>query len=197
MSFSSWLRSLMNNTRAIRGRTAGTRRKPVRHRLMLEVLEDRVVPTGLAVDTGASRLLIFDSANGAQTGLVNLPTSSFSALDTVISPDGKRAYVSDFNNQRVLSVDLATQAVNPIPVPTHAEDLAITPDGKFLLASDGSGGSSPIAVINTATNAVQSFSTGADNTCIEVTKNGDVLVGVGLNRIERYTLSTTAKRIAH
>ena len=148
---------------------------------------------GVAVDLGSSRLLIFDPATGTQTGLVSIPSGS-RKFDAVISPDGKFAYVSDFESLQVWVVDLNTKALatgtNPIPVPTTlAEDLAISSDGRFLLAVDGSG-TMPIVVIDTATRSIAStFSTGTSNTGIEVTQNGDVLVGVGQSVTQRFTLS--------
>ena len=48
----------------------------------------------------------------------------------------------------------------------------------------------PIVVIDTATRSIAStFSTGTSNTGIEVTQNGDVLVGVGQSVTQRFTLS--------
>lgn len=55
---------------------------------------------GVAIDDSGERLLIFDPATGTQTGLVTIPNSDFH-LDTVISPDGKFAYVSSFNSNRI------------------------------------------------------------------------------------------------
>src|SRR5689334_23353488 len=124
MSFTSRLRrwnTRMSNTLTARGRAAGARRRAVRHRPALEGLEDRVLLSGVAVDDGTSRLFAFDDLTGTPTGLVSLPTSSGTLLDAVISPDKTLAYVSDFYNQRVWVVDLATNALssgtNPISVP--------------------------------------------------------------------------------
>jgi PKD repeat protein len=154
-----------------------------------------VQAVGVSIDDAGSRLLIFDPTTGTQTGLVSIPTGG-ETLDAVVSPDGKFAYVSDFGNQRVWIVDLTTKAlasgVNVISVPTFAEDMVITSDGKFLLVVDGGGGGSPIVVVNTATRAVAStFNTGGDNVGVEVTQNGDVLVGVGFSQVRRFTLSAT------
>jgi Ca2+-binding RTX toxin-like protein len=195
MSLNSWLhqlKAIMSDTRAVRRETERAPRRPTCFRPTLETLEDRVVPAGVAIDNLGSRLLIFDPETGTQTGVVNIPTTA-DTLDTVISPDEKLAYVSDFQTMRVWVVDLTTKALasgtNAIVVSTAPEDLVITPDGKFLLVADGTG-TFPIVVINTATRTIAStFSTGLTNTGIEVTGNGDVLVGVGGDRIRHFTLN--------
>ena len=54
-----------------------------------------------------------------------------------ISPDGKRAYVSNFSDHSVSVVDTVTQCVvNTTDVGGHPEGLAVSPDGGRLYVSD-------------------------------------------------------------
>lgn len=54
-----------------------------------------------------------------------------------ISPDGKRAYVSNFGDHTVSVIDTVTQCVvNTIDVGSRPEGLAVSPDGGRLYVSD-------------------------------------------------------------
>lgn len=75
----------------------------------------------------------------------------------VISPDGARAYVSNFGfspttGGTVSVVDLATSAVAFVPVGTNPSDLALTPSGDELWVVVQ--GAASVAVIDTATSTV-------------------------------------------
>lgn len=148
---------------------------------------------GVAVDLPGSRLLIFDPGTGTQTGVVNLPSGN--KYDAVISPDGKYAYVSSFNESTIYVVDLTTKAlasgINAITVSTFAEDMAITPDGKYLLVVDGSI-TYPICVVDTTTRTeISTLSEGVAHTGITVTAQGNVLVGIdNTQQTRRYTLNS-------
>ncbi|MBZ0255625.1 hypothetical protein K8I31_06160, partial [bacterium] len=57
--------------------------------------------------------------------------------DLVLSPDGKRLYVVDQMNFRVVAVDVETgQIIDVIPVGRYPFGLAITPDGKKLFVAN-------------------------------------------------------------
>lgn len=73
----------------------------------------------------------------------------------VISPDGKRIYVTNVNDNNVLIVDLTTNTViGTIPVDPSSFGIDITPDGSRLLIPSVS--SSKVSVFNTVTNAFTS-----------------------------------------
>lgn len=72
-------------------------------------------------------------------------------LDVAVTPDGKTALLSNFGAEKVYFVDV-TNPVSPsllgsVDTPMFAEDIAITPDGAFALATDG-GFSSLVASID-------------------------------------------------
>jgi DNA-binding beta-propeller fold protein YncE len=183
-----------------------TRRWPSRRharQARLEWLEDRLAPAGIgvAIDNSAHRLLIFDPATGTQTGLVTIPTTSADTLDTVISPAGNFAYVSDFEADRVWVVDLTTDALatgtNPISVSTNPEDLDITGDGRYLLVSDGGGGS--FAVVDTTSrNQVAAGNTPGGSANAIATRGTDVLISSELtNSTYRYSTNTTSGALTY
>ncbi len=91
---------------------------------------------------------LFDGQLGSEGG---------GLFDVVISANGKRAAVSNFGDSKVFFIDLTNpaspQLVGVLRIPFFAEDLAITPDGKYLLCTDG-GFSSRVAVIDFATQSV-------------------------------------------
>jgi hypothetical protein len=64
-----------------------------------------------------------------------------SVLDVAITPDGKTALVSNFDNSAVYFVDisnpLAPTMVMSVTTPMFAEDIAISPDGQYALVTDG------------------------------------------------------------
>ena len=105
---------------------------------------------------------------GANSVVASIPIGSGSAIgDTAITPDQTLGFVTNFANG-VWVVDLTTSppslaaGTNPIPISNFGEELSVTPDGKFLLASDGSA-LQPISVIDIASRAeISTFSTGTD-----------------------------------
>jgi YVTN family beta-propeller protein len=69
-----------------------------------------------------------------------------------ITPDGKLAYVANFNDGTVSVIDTGTKKTmgSPIGVGTNPRSIAITPSGRFAyVANQGSG---TVSVIETATN---------------------------------------------
>jgi hypothetical protein len=199
MLLTSWLSGVCRSVSSMRPFTGP--RSPVRRRdttlrrlanSLIEGLEDRSLLSavvGASIDVASHQLLIFDPTTGTQTGQVAIPNGAQNS-DIVISPDGNFAYVSVFQEQKVYVVDLNTKSLasgtNPIAVATPAEDLAITPDGKYLLVVDG-GNISPIVVVDTATRATVSVTNdGIGHSAVEVTANGDVLVGSVNNGTTRH-----------
>jgi hypothetical protein len=79
-------------------------------------------------------------------------------IDVAVSPDGTVAAVSSFSAQRVTFLDLTSQppvATGFVGTPIAAEAVAFTPDGKFVVVTDG-GGSRTIVAINAATRTISS-----------------------------------------
>ncbi len=100
-------------------------------------------------------LSIFDTTRNAVTGTIKVPEGGPQFV--AFTPDGTRAYVSIFNNQRTVNVvgvlDTATNAfITTIPVGIRPFALEVTPDGKRVYVPNHDSGS--ITVIDTATNAV-------------------------------------------
>lgn len=70
-----------------------------------------------------------------------LGTSDGVLLDVVISSDGETAAVSNFGDQKIYLLKItdppAVWKKGQIQMPFFAEDLAITPDGRHILCTDG------------------------------------------------------------
>lgn len=80
-----------------------------------------------------------------------LGSSDGGLFDVVITPDRKTALISNFGDTKVFIVDIsklsAPVVLGSVTLSFFAEDMAITPDGRFALVSDG-GFSPRIAVID-------------------------------------------------
>src|SRR5882757_235562 len=103
----------------------------------------------------AGVLTVFDTTRNAVTGTIPVPQGGPQFI--AFSPDGSRAYVSIFNNNRTVNVvgvlDTASGqflAMVPVRVPPLALDLP--PEGKRDYVRNHESGS--ITVIDTATNTV-------------------------------------------
>jgi DNA-binding beta-propeller fold protein YncE len=76
-------------------------------------------------------------------------------FDVAITPDGKKAIISNFGDSMIYIIDISggfygTPEITGVAyIPFFAEDMDITPDGKFVLVTDG-GFSSRVAVIDIA-----------------------------------------------
>ena len=150
----------------------------------------------VANDTSAVR--VQNAATLASVATIPVPTSSVN-FDVVVTPDQSLAFAARTDGIWVVDLRQSPPAlavgVNPIPTPTgmpFVEDLALTSDGRFLVASDGST-AAPIAVINTATRAVVgTFSVTPDHNSVDVCDDGSVLTtSVNANVVKRLTISQT------
>ncbi len=71
----------------------------------------------------------------------------------VVSPDGKKVYVTNYGDKTVSIIDTATKAViTAVSVEKGPKEIAVTPDGTKVYVANSDGGS--ISVIDTATNSV-------------------------------------------
>ncbi len=82
-----------------------------------------------------------------------LGTADMELLDPVLTRDGKTGLVSSFGGSTVYVLDLthpeAPELAGAVTLSFYAEDIALTPDSRFALVTDG--GSAPkIAVIDVA-----------------------------------------------
>jgi len=106
-----------------------------------------------------------------------LQNTTGDTLDVAISPDGKTTLVSRFHDNTVFFIDTSNPA-NPVlsgsvTLSFHAEDIAMTPDGRYALVTDGAFTSS-IGVIDVdARTLVEEFDDSThDHTAIAVAEDG-------------------------
>lgn len=153
---------------------------------------------GMVADNTTKSVTVFDADNDTVIGSVFLPqspTPSSATGDCVITPDQKLGFVSDFQF-RVWVIDLESSppslaaGTNPIFIRNRAEDLVVTPDGKYLVACDGSN-AQPVVLIDIAARAqVAAYNTGSDCNCVDVCPDGTILVGsVNQQKIRRLTIT--------
>jgi DNA-binding beta-propeller fold protein YncE len=118
-------------------------------------------------------------------------------LDVVITSDGKTAIVSNFGDSRVFFIDISG-GFNTSPTilgsartKIFAEDLAITPDGKYVLVTDGAF-SPGVAVIEIATRKyIHNNNLGwRDAQAVAITPDGETVLVVDYfgGAIHAYTL---------
>ena len=78
------------------------------------------------------------------------PASGRNTQNIAISPDGRKAYVADSNNDQVIPIDLTTTPVTlgaPIAVGAGPQGIAFSPDGSMAYVADnGAGSLTPIMV---------------------------------------------------
>jgi WD40 repeat protein len=133
----------------------------------------------MLVDERTLAVTVFDADTDTVLGSVPIPPGE-SIGDVLITPDQTRGFVTTFSNVLIV-IDLTTSpprlaaGPNPIPISNPGEDLAISPDGKFLVVSDG-GVPAPISVVDIARQAeIHTLSVGSDTNSIDVCSNGSVL----------------------
>jgi len=141
--------------------------------------------TGLVADNASSSVVVFDPGTDTVTGVVPIPVNGGVIGDVEVSRDGTLGFVSNFAGQ-VYVIDLKAtpprlaSGTNPIAMSQPGEDLALTPDGNFLLSCDG-GGNTTISIVDIAARTESStFSTPcngiqvcADNSVLTVSASGE------------------------
>lgn len=148
---------------------------------------------GMVADNGSSSVTVFDADTNAVLGTVPIPAGEATG-DVLITPDRRLGFVTNFDS-KVFVIDLTTTppslagGTNPIPISNFGEDLALSPDGKFLLVCDGSA-VQPISVIDIAARVeIGIFDTGSDNNSIDVCSDGSVLVTSASGGVRRLTIN--------
>jgi len=114
-----------------------------------------------------------------------LGTTGGGLFDLVITPDGKTAIVSNFGDSRIFFIDISKGfSRNPTllgstRMPMFAEDLALSPDGQYVLVTDG-GFSSVIVVVRVSTRRIVSTFNGTSRSVqgqsVQVADDGTVIV---------------------
>jgi DNA-binding beta-propeller fold protein YncE len=145
-----------------------------------------VTNIGTIVVRAGGRLVVAQRDAGTIQVLKTAPLSLESTvnigsdvIDVAVSPDGTTAAVSSFSAARVTFVDLTSQPpaiVGAVSVPLAAEAVAFTPDGKFVVVTDG-GGSTSVVSINVATKTIAStLSLPVAAEGVGITVNNQVLI---------------------
>ncbi len=110
---------------------------------------------GYIANRAAGVLTVFDAVRNTVTGTI--PVRDGGPQFVAFSPDGNRAYVSIFNNERTVNevgvLDTDTGAfIARIPVGVRPFALVVSPDGRRLYVPNHDSGG--ITVIDTASNSV-------------------------------------------
>jgi YVTN family beta-propeller protein len=108
-----------------------------------------VYVAGCRLNCSDGTLLAIDTTSWAPVGRVDLPSPP-SAV--VVTPDGRRAYVTNARDATVTSINLATQKRITIAVGPQPAGIAIDPAGRFVYVTSIDGGT--LSAISTATNTV-------------------------------------------
>ena len=96
----------------------------------------------MVADDDTASVTVFDADTDTVLGTVSI-TPGRAIGDVLITPDQSRGFVTNFNSE-VFVIDLTTSppslagGTNPIPISNYGEDLSISPNGRFLVVSDGS-----------------------------------------------------------
>ncbi|MBI3909479.1 MAG: hypothetical protein HY320_00930 [Armatimonadetes bacterium] len=155
------------------------------------------VTLGMVADNTWRAATVFDADSGFLLGTVFLPTTGYPVGDCAITADGTLGFVTDFQ-WRVWVLDLTSvpprlaSGTNPIPISNVGEDLAITPDQRYLVVCDGSQ-PAPVAVVDIATRTqISTFYTGTASNSIDVCQDGSVLVtSAPTSRAQRLMIDST------
>lgn len=146
---------------------------------------DKVVPVGavpkyVAVTPDGKQVLVtnwcswnmsvIDAASAKETARVDLGGKYPRGI--VASPDSKTAYVALMGSHKVVSVDLATKAVNTFSDPGNGpRHLVMSPDGKFVYVSNNASGT--VVKIDRATGAsVGSVKVGTEPRSMAISADG-------------------------
>jgi len=170
-----------------RSMSSVSRRCPARFRALVCLLACLGLGTarsaaqvGMVADYLSNRVIVFDSATNTVLGSVAIPPGG-TIGDCSINHDETRGFVTDFRG-KIWVIDLTTSpprlasGINPILISNPGEDTEISPDGRYLVVTDGPT-TTPISVVNLATRTqVATLATGLDSTSVDVCEDGSVLV---------------------
>jgi DNA-binding beta-propeller fold protein YncE len=103
-------------------------------------------PIGIVVNSNTNSFQFIDPINQqVSTAQLKGYMGSYGGglFDVVITPDGKKAVISNFGDSKIFVIDISggfygnPQILGEVYIPFFAEDLEITPDGKYVLVTDG------------------------------------------------------------
>jgi len=115
-------------------------------------------PIGVFVGSNTNCIQFIDPETFAVSGAYlkgTLGSYGGGLFDVVITSNGKTAIVSNFGDSKIFFIDIskgfdtAPTLLGSLRIPFFAEDMDITPDGKYLLVTDG-GFSARVAVVDIA-----------------------------------------------
>jgi YVTN family beta-propeller protein len=128
------------------------------------------LPLGIAITPDARTAYVVNAGATGATGqitpldLATSPPSAEASIDIpnspgnfiAISPDGRKAYMSDPRDGRVFPIDLTTSPATPgtaIDVAGNPEGIAFSPDGRtaYVAQNANTGGAAEVIPINVAT----------------------------------------------
>lgn len=169
-------------------------------KLSLEPLEARVVLStiGLVANNGTPGVSVFNADTNTSLGSVALPASGGPRGDVALTANGGLGFVTDFQ-ARVFVVDLSNPSAphlaagtNTIPISNPGEDIAVTPDQKFLVVSDGSS-LSPLSIVDIGTRSqIHTFQFDGDANSVDVSSAGSVLTtSFILGVVRRHTIDSS------
>jgi len=148
------------------------------------------VVAGMVMDNRAGRAFLFDAETGAVTASVPFGPNYQGTGDCLMLGDRGPAFATDFNS-RIWAFDLETTPAalapppNPIRISNPGEDLALSPDGRFLVICDGNG-PAPVSVVDIAARReVGTLDLGSDCNAVDVCDDGSVLVSSIRQRLIR------------
>lgn len=134
---------------------------------------------GMTADITARSVTVFDADNDIALGVVNIPSALLMG-DCVVTADQTRGFVTD-SYGKIFVIDLTASppalavGTNPIFPANRADDISITPDQKFLIATSG-GSAQPVSVIDVASlTEVATLLPGYDVNSIEAGDGGSVV----------------------
>ncbi len=126
-------------------------------------------------------------------------------FDVVISPNGKTAVVSNFGDSKLFFIDIsggfavAPTIIGEAYIPFFAEDLAISPDGKWVLVTDG-GFSSRVAAVNIETGVLVNNNTKSQQAqAVTITADGKTVITADYwnQAVHSYAFDTTTGIITY
>ena len=164
------------------------------------------VVNGQGCNDGATFGYGFSGANPVQGFVWVLDTASNSAVAVIpvdlcpqeiaITPDGTRAYVTNFGSNTLSVIDISTNTVlKSIGLPDTPDGLAISPDGSSIYVATFSS----VSVVSTATNAIVANILPPDPTCdfseLAVTPDGQQVYVTSNACASAFVINTQTKSV--
>ena len=127
--------------------------------LLIALAVCRIIPPAFAQTGPLAYVAVRDSnavvvIDTSTNTIVNSITVGGSPFDVALTPDGSRAYVSNFFNDSASVIDLATNTVvaTVIGLGGRPSGVAVAPDGQRVYIANGSG--SNIWIVDAVTNTL-------------------------------------------